>query len=105
MKRTKIYTQDEIRKKITPILKKNNIRKAVLFGPYATNEATPESDVDLFVDSNGYLQGLKYFGANFDMEKCLHREVNLVEAHHLEIDPRPNEAEEIARTGVLIYER
>lgn len=50
MKRmTKRYTISDIERMILPILKKYSAEKAILFGSYARNEATPESDIDLMV--------------------------------------------------------
>ena len=43
------YTISDIKKMILPILKKYSAEQAVLFGSYARNEATPESDIDLMV--------------------------------------------------------
>lgn len=44
-----IPTLDEIKKKIAPILKKNDVEFAGIFGSYARGEAAPESDLDLLV--------------------------------------------------------
>ena len=41
----------DIQRKIEPVAKKYNLRQVFLFGSYARGEATPESDVDLLVDT------------------------------------------------------
>ena len=43
------YTISDIERMILPILKKYSAEQAILFGSYARNEATPESDIDLMV--------------------------------------------------------
>ncbi len=46
----KIYTIDEIKTLVVPIAKKYNLKSVILFGSYARNEATSESDIDFVVD-------------------------------------------------------
>lgn len=49
----KIYTLKEIISICTPILKKYNIKKAYIFGSYARNEATENSDIDIMIKTTG----------------------------------------------------
>ncbi len=44
-----ILTLDEIRKIAIPILKKNDVEFAGIFGSYARGEAKPESDIDIVI--------------------------------------------------------
>ena len=48
----KIYTIDEIRKKVQPIAEKYKLNKVSLFGSYARGEATAESDIDLYIQAS-----------------------------------------------------
>lgn len=48
-----IYTMDELKEIISPIAKKYNIKEVYIFGSYARNEATEDSDVDVLVDDSG----------------------------------------------------
>ena len=50
----KIYTIDEIRKKVQPIAEKYKLNKVSLFGSYARGEATAESDIDLYIQASKY---------------------------------------------------
>lgn len=43
----------ELQKKITPILKKNGVVRASIFGSFARGEDSAESDIDLLVDLPG----------------------------------------------------
>ena len=45
----KIYTVEEIRAIVQPILEKHHIGRAYLFGSYARGEQTAESDIDVMV--------------------------------------------------------
>ena len=44
---------NEITERITPVAQKYDLRAVYLFGSYARNEATEESDIDLLIDRTG----------------------------------------------------
>jgi len=44
-----------LQRKIVPILKRNNIAKAGIFGSYARGDAKKGSDVDVVIEFNGSL--------------------------------------------------
>ena len=77
-----IYTIDEIKERINPIVKKYNIEIVYLFGSYARGEATEESDVDLLVNADN-VPGLKFFGLYTDLEEALEKEVDLITERQL----------------------
>ncbi len=54
----KVYTVSEIKKILHPVFAKHGVKSAIFFGSYAKGKATPESDIDLLVDSD--LRGLKF---------------------------------------------
>ena len=62
-----VYTIDEIRKRVMPIVIKYGIASFALFGSYARGEATEESDLD-FVMDKGDLKGLRYVSLIHDLE-------------------------------------
>jgi uncharacterized protein len=64
-----VYNINEIKSLITPVLKNTPVIKAVLFGSYAKGIATKTSDIDLFIDSNGALNGFNFFGVYDTLEK------------------------------------
>jgi predicted nucleotidyltransferase len=47
-----VYSIDEIRTCLTPVLKERNVKSAVLFGSYSKGEADEDSDIDLLVDTS-----------------------------------------------------
>ena len=55
-----MYSIDEIKEIVKPILKKYDVRKAYIFGSYARGEATEESDVDIMISNDNFsLLGLR----------------------------------------------
>ena len=50
-------TLDEIKELVTPVIKQFPVKTLILYGSYARNEATEESDIDLVVDSDDKLLG------------------------------------------------
>jgi len=96
-----MLTIAEIQKILSPIFKKNRIKKAILFGSYATGVATENSDVDLLIDDEGYIRGLMLFGIRSEIEDALNREVDLVVKR--EIIPDSKIDLEIKNKGMVIY--
>lgn len=45
-----VFTLDELKTKIAPIAEKYGLKAVYLFGSYARNEATDDSDVDILID-------------------------------------------------------
>lgn len=61
-----ILTLDELKKRVAPVAKKYRLRAVYVFGSYARNEATEESDVDILVDrKDSTIRGM------FDMGGCI----------------------------------
>ena len=73
-----------IKKKILPILKKNKVVRAGIFGSYARGEENKKSDVDILVkinDKNFSLLDLVRLKVN--IEKYLHKKIDLIEYESL----------------------
>jgi len=98
----KVYTIDELKKKIGAVLSSFPVEKAILFGSYAKGEADGKSDVDLVIDSNDKIRGLKFFGVRAELEEMLKKNVDLIEQKDI---IKGGKAEvEIRKTGVIVYE-
>ena len=55
------------------------VLKAYLFGSYAKNKSTNNSDIDILVELDySYPIGLEFIQMQFDLEKLLKRKVDLV---------------------------
>jgi len=96
-----ILTIDEITSKLNPILSNNGVEKAVLFGSYAKNQATLESDIDLVIDTE--MTGLDFIGVMLDAEDALGKSVDLIPRRS--IDKTHNIYKNIENEGMTIYEQ
>lgn len=99
----KIYTIDEIKKILNKVLKNTKVNKAILFGSYAKGNADNDSDIDLLVDSNNTIVGFEIFGLLQILNEALGKEIDLIEKKELISGGKIEK--EIARTGVVVYER
>ncbi len=80
----KITIQDkkiqEISGKVVPILKKNGVVKAGIFGSYARGEAKKKSDIDILIKiRRKKFSLLDLAHLKVELEEELHKEVDLVE--------------------------
>lgn len=98
----KIYNISEIKNMLNIIFKDTEVKKVTLFGSYAKNEATCNSDIDLVIDSNGKIKGFKLFSLISKIEDLFGKNVDAFEQS--EITPNSLVDKEIKRTGVVIYE-
>jgi len=92
-----------IEKKLFPIFSEIPVQKAILFGSFAKGISTETSDVDILIDSNGKIRGIDFFGLLEDITEALNMPIDLIEASQIVDGGRIQQ--EIAETGVLIYER
>ena len=68
---------EKIKAEILPILKKNKIKKAGVFGSYAKGYQKKSSDVDLLVQPSKQM-GFAFAGLREELAKSLKRKVDLV---------------------------
>ncbi|MCD8068161.1 MAG: nucleotidyltransferase domain-containing protein [Lachnospiraceae bacterium] len=81
-----VYTVDEIRNRVTPVAQKYQLKAVYLFGSYARNEATENSDVDILVDRQGsVIHGMFEMGGLYnDLKESMGKEIDLVTTQTLE---------------------
>ncbi len=65
-----------IKAKIVPLLKKNNVKKAGIFGSYSIGKQKKNSDVDILIEFNGSL--LDLIGLEIELQKILKKKVDLL---------------------------
>lgn len=63
--------------KIIRILKKNNVKKAGIFGSYAKGEQKKNSDIDILIEPPKGI-GFGFVGIQFELEDVLGKKVDLV---------------------------
>ena len=87
---------------IAEYFKTQPVLKAWLFGSFARDEQTSESDIDILVvlDESQHV-GMKFFGMYEDLKALLCRNVDLVTDRSLASFAR----ESVDRDKILIYER
>ncbi|MDZ7896718.1 MAG: nucleotidyltransferase domain-containing protein [Arcicella sp.] len=72
----------QITEKIVNYFQDKPVKKVYLFGSYARNEETPESDVDILVDvdytKEPYFTGFEFGGMLEDLKDLLLKDVDLV---------------------------
>jgi predicted nucleotidyltransferase len=74
---------DDLAKQIVPILLREGVVQASVFGSFARGEATGDSDLDILVN---YRDGVSLFdvgGLKIELEKILGRKVDLVSQKYL----------------------
>lgn len=59
----------EIKSKISPILKKNGVKKAAIFGSYARGEEKKKSDVDIWIELDDEKSLFDLIGLQLELEK------------------------------------
>ena len=96
----KRYTISDIKKMILPILKKYSAEQAVLFGSYARNEATPESDIDLMVIGGRNFDPTDIFCIADELYDLSGNDVDVYEER--EIDKNSEFYKNILRDGIRI---
>jgi len=69
----------EIEKKIVPILRKNKVKRAGIFGSYARGKQKKNSDIDILVELDERWDLFDVIGLKLTLEKTLNKKVDLVE--------------------------
>ena len=72
-------TVETIKKKITPILKRQGVIRAAVFGSFARGEETKNSDIDFLMEISKSKTFLDLVGLKLEMEDKLGRKVDIVE--------------------------
>ncbi len=98
----KIYTIEEIKEILKSILKNMPVYNVTLFGSYAKNLATPNSDLDFIIDTRETLMGFKLYSLITKIEEAFNKEVDAFEK--TEIIENSKIDKEIKKTGVVVYE-
>ena len=99
----KVYTIEELQILLNEILKKFEVKKAVLFGSYAKNTPTSKSDIDLVIDSEGKLININFYGLLEELVQKLQKNVDLFEISEIQKNSKIYNA--IKKEGIVIYEK
>ena len=95
----KIYTIEEIKNIVRPIAAKYGVERMFLFGSYARGEATPESDLDFYIDK-GSIRGLMALGGFYsDLEESFDKNLDLLTTQSLD----PKFLKKISNEEIIVY--
>lgn len=83
----KIYSIDEIRLMVEPLLAKYNMASASLFGSYARGNADESSDIDVLLVGNNGFRALGIFGLAEDLHRASGKQVDVYELSELDSGP------------------
>lgn len=95
------YTLDEIKEKSTPIAMSYGIKSLGIFGSYARNEATDDSDIDICVEKGSLRSLIQYFAFVDELEKSLGCHVDVVTT---EIEDKKF-LDHVLKERILLYEQ
>ena len=93
-------TIEAIKNITTPILKRNKVKKAALFGSMANRHYSSESDVDILVELDDSHSLLDFVGIKIELEEALDKKVDLVEFDAV----KPALRKYILKEPISIYE-
>lgn len=105
-----VYTTSEIAKRIKPVAIEFNIPAVYLFGSYARDQATEDSDIDLLIDTTGTgLTSLLKLGAlHCALEDALQKPIDLITVGALlqtpQMESNADFRDAVMREKVLIYQ-
>lgn len=100
---TKVYSVNDIKNILNEVLENTEVEKAILFGSYAKKTPTQTSDIDILIDSNGKIKGLRFFAIIDRIREKFDKDVDVIEKS--EIDKNSKIEKEIQETGVIVYEK
>lgn len=100
---TEIYSIEDIKQMLSEVLNTTDVEKAILFGSYAKKNPTQYSDIDILIDSNGKIKGLKFFAIIDMIREKFDKDVDVIE--NSEINKNSKIEKEIEKTGVVVYEK
>ena len=99
----KIYSIDEIKQILSEILVNFAVKKAILFGSYAKNLQTKNSDIDLVIDSEGKLININFYGLLEEIVEKMQKKVDLFEISEIKEGTPIYNA--IQKEGIIVYEK
>lgn len=91
---------EEIKKKIISILIKHGIKRILVFGSYARNEATLKSDLDLIVEFPEGTSLLDHVGIEIELSEVLNMKIDLLSQNGIS----PYIKDQVLKEAIVIYE-
>jgi len=67
-----------LKNKIIPILQRNDVKRAAVFGSFVRGEQKEDSDIDILVEFKGEKSLLDLAGLKIELEEALNRKVDVL---------------------------
>lgn len=101
----KVYTIDELKQYLKKIIEENNpeVEELILFGSYARGEATPISDLDLYIRKPDKVLPRTVYTLTGRIKENLFKYVELFRAS--DVDHNSEFYKNILKDGMIIYEK
>jgi len=90
---------EEIKRDVTPILRKYGVKRASIFGSAVRGEMRESSDIDILVEIDEDISLLDFVALKLELEETLGRKVDLVEYDTI----KPRLRERILKEQVVIF--
>ncbi|MGI6704300.1 MAG: nucleotidyltransferase family protein [Clostridia bacterium] len=68
----------DTKNKLAQICNGTKVKKVVIFGSYAKGTATPGSDIDLYLVSDGTITGFDFYDLKAKIEDAFNTEIDLI---------------------------
>ncbi len=81
-----VFTWTQICEIVSPLAKKYGIESVYLFGSYARDEATVDSDLDFLVFGGGDFKLTMIFAFAEDLRTAFQKEIDVFEIHEINED-------------------
>ena len=98
--KNKLHIKEEIKETIISILVKHGIKRILVFGSYARNEATSKSDLDLIVDFPEGTSLLDHVGIEIELSEALNMKIDLLSRNGIS----PYIKDHVLKEAIVIYE-
>ena len=95
-----LILKEDIKVKIISILVKHGIKRILVFGSHARNEATPTSDLDLIVDFPEGTSLLDHVGIEIELSEALNMKIDLLSRNGIS----PYIKNHVLKEAIVIYE-
>ena len=98
--KNKSHLNEEVKEIIISILVKHGIKRILVFGSYARNEATTKSDLDLIVDFPEGTSLLDHIGIEIELSEALNMKIDLLSRNGIS----PYIKDHVLKEAIVIYE-
>lgn len=82
-----VYTLEQLRDMIVPLVKRYDLRKASVFGSYARGEADADSDIDVLLEGGDSFRLINVFAVAEDLHEMSGKRVDVYELRELDEGP------------------